>query len=178
MKRFVCAALVAGCALIVAGCGPSYYAHRSAWHRLPDSTSAVTKQQIIAMTKAGVGDDVIIGLIRNSGTWYRLNSRDVIELADSGVTDKVIGAIIRTTEAPSDSSRGEYYSAYPYYGMYGYPYAYWYPWYPSFSFTYWGGFYHRPYYFYGNHHTGFGTYGTGRYYGRAGGGSRTMGRHR
>lgn len=49
-----------------------------------------------AMSRAGVGDDVIISQIRNTHTAYRLSAADIIDLHNSGVSQKVIDFMINT----------------------------------------------------------------------------------
>ena len=49
-----------------------------------------------ALAKAGVSDDLIISQIQNSHTVYHLNAADIIDLRNSGVTDKVVNYMINT----------------------------------------------------------------------------------
>ncbi|MCU0785519.1 MAG: YXWGXW repeat-containing protein [Verrucomicrobia bacterium] len=49
-----------------------------------------------AMAKAGVSDDVIISQIRSTRTVYRLIAEDIIDLNNSGVSQKVINYMINT----------------------------------------------------------------------------------
>jgi len=49
-----------------------------------------------ALALARVSDDVIISQIRNSRTVYRLSSADIIDLHNSGVSDKVVDYMINT----------------------------------------------------------------------------------
>ncbi|MCX7887016.1 MAG: glycine zipper domain-containing protein [Verrucomicrobiae bacterium] len=51
---------------------------------------------IKAMSKAGVSDEVIISQIRNSRTVYRLTTAEIIDLKESGVSQKVIDFMINT----------------------------------------------------------------------------------
>jgi len=51
---------------------------------------------IKAMAKAGISDEVIISQIRNSRTVYRLTTQEIIDLKDSGVSQKVIDFMINT----------------------------------------------------------------------------------
>jgi hypothetical protein len=51
---------------------------------------------IKALARAGVGDDIIISQIRNSHTVYRLSTADIIDLKDSGVSNRVIDFMINT----------------------------------------------------------------------------------
>ena len=163
-------------ALAAGGCAPEYsrYHYRE---RPPvrDSLALMSKQDVIALSKARIGDNVIIGMINNSGSMFHLRTPDVIELADSGVSDSVISAMMKTDEPGGGGEPGRgYYAAYPPYYWWGVS-PWWSPWYLSGYWGYWGGYY-RPFYYY---RTFAPFYGGIRYrtYG-VGGGSRPMGRRR
>jgi uncharacterized protein YcfJ len=49
-----------------------------------------------ALAQAKVGDDVIISQIRNSHTVYHLSAADIIDLRNSGVSEKVLDFMINT----------------------------------------------------------------------------------
>lgn len=49
-----------------------------------------------ALAKASVSDEVMISQIRNSHTAYHLSTAEIIELKDSGVSEKVIDFMINT----------------------------------------------------------------------------------
>jgi outer membrane lipoprotein SlyB len=51
---------------------------------------------IKALTKAVVSDEVIISQIRNSRAIYRLSTAEIIDLKDSGVSERVIDFMINT----------------------------------------------------------------------------------
>jgi outer membrane lipoprotein SlyB len=57
-----------------------------------------------AMAKAGVSDEVIISQIRNTHTIYRLSAADIIDLHNSGVSQKVIDFMINTASQGGSSS--------------------------------------------------------------------------
>jgi len=48
------------------------------------------------MARAGVGDDVIINQIQGSHTVFHLSSADIIDLHNSGVSDRVVNTMINT----------------------------------------------------------------------------------
>jgi hypothetical protein len=52
-----------------------------------------------ALAKAGLSDDVILSHIRNSQTLYHLTTAEIIDLKNSGVSDKVIDFMINTASA-------------------------------------------------------------------------------
>jgi hypothetical protein len=51
---------------------------------------------IKALAQAGVSDEVIVSQIRNSRTVYRLTTAEIIDLKNSGVSEKVIDFMINT----------------------------------------------------------------------------------
>jgi hypothetical protein len=51
---------------------------------------------IKALVKAGMSDEVIMSQIRNSRTVYRLSTVEIIDLKDSGVSERVIDFMINT----------------------------------------------------------------------------------
>ena len=65
---------------------------------------------IKALAKAGISDEVIISQIRNSRTVYRLSSAEIIDLHDSGVSQRVIDFMINTPSLypPPPPPRGYY----------------------------------------------------------------------
>ena len=63
---------------------------------------------IKAMARAGVSDDVIISQIISSHTVFRLSAADIIDLHNSGVSDRVVNYMINTpntaTAAPATTA--------------------------------------------------------------------------
>jgi outer membrane lipoprotein SlyB len=53
-------------------------------------------EDVKALARAGVSDDVIIAQIQNSHTVYHLSAADIIDLHGAGVTDKVVNFMINT----------------------------------------------------------------------------------
>ena len=53
-------------------------------------------EDIKALAKAGVSDEVILSQIRNSRVVYRLTTAEIIDLKDSGVSNRVIDFMINT----------------------------------------------------------------------------------
>ena len=62
---------------------------------------ALSIEDVKALTKAGVTNDVIISQIRNSRTIYHINAAQIIDLKDSGVSETVIDYMINTPSATS-----------------------------------------------------------------------------
>jgi hypothetical protein len=54
-----------------------------------------------ALAKAGVSEDIILSQIRNSHAVYRLSTAEIIELKESGVSEKIIDFMINTASASS-----------------------------------------------------------------------------
>jgi hypothetical protein len=51
---------------------------------------------VVALAKSGVSDEVIVSQIRSSRTVYHLTTAEIIELKNSGVSEKVIDFMINT----------------------------------------------------------------------------------
>jgi hypothetical protein len=52
-----------------------------------------------ALAKAGLSDEVILSHIRNSQSMYRLTTAEIIDLKNSGVSEKIIDFMINTASA-------------------------------------------------------------------------------
>lgn len=79
------------------------------------------------MTKAGLTDDEIIQRIAASGTFYRLQSEDIVRLRQEGVSDRVLNFMIDSyTRAVIEEQRRRDYE-WRWYGgyYYGWPRYYW-----------------------------------------------------
>lgn len=182
MKQMAIAAVVVVCSLAGAGCASERYAHHGRdWHARADTLDMMTKDDVIALSNAGVSDGVIIDQIKTTRSYFQLNTQDIVDLANAGVSDKVMSAMIKTDEAAGQSTGG-YYGYYPpWYWYADYPFVY--PWYPSFFLGFSLG-HHRPFFGHGYHAPRFG--GHGAFYGghgsfgggRGSGGFRSGGRHR
>lgn len=188
MKHMAIAALVLACSLAGAGCATERYGqyHRER-HATTDTLDLMTKDDIIALSKAKVSDEVIIDQIKVTGSYFQLSTQDIVDLANAGVSDRVISAMIKTDEQAQNGrgSGGSYYYP-PYFWWYaGYPFSY--PWYPSFFLGFSYRYYH-PFYLHRNYFPRYGTFGRYGYsgghgiYGGGGGrgygGTRSGGRHR
>jgi hypothetical protein len=125
--------MVLACSLAWAGCtNESAVRHRRDVVRgNNDSLAIAVKHDVVEMKKAGIGDDVVINLLRVSHSYFPVSTRDVVELADSGVSDSVINAMILGFK---EESRDRPSGALTYYSPYYWGSAYWYPWDPYFSF--------------------------------------------
>jgi hypothetical protein len=73
-------------------------------HLLPDLLPAraqggpeVDNARVVAMTKLGLGDDVIIARIKTSPCRFTLSDDDLVALKRAGVSDKVIAAMLEAS---------------------------------------------------------------------------------
>jgi hypothetical protein len=64
--------------------------------RCVEQSLPLTVADVKALAKAGIGDDLVINQIRNSRTVYHLVTADIIDLKNSGVSEKVIDFMIIT----------------------------------------------------------------------------------
>jgi hypothetical protein len=96
---------------------------------------AMTIDQIIAMSAAGAGADVIKDQMLATGSKFRLTAEDIVRLKNEDVADDVIRAMIETGGRDRYSTGPDYYDPWfgsspmyggysPFYG-YGYPYEVW-----------------------------------------------------
>jgi hypothetical protein len=145
MKYSIILAGLAIC-LLSTGCMSPYYAHRERRHVVQEDTlmgPAMTVDDVIAMTKDGVGDDVILAQMNATHTYFRLTSNDIRDLKKSGVSDKVIHAMIKSADQAKTSTQSQQvaYSPSPDYYWGAYPYFYD-PWYSPiyYGFSYRGGY--------------------------------------
>jgi Glycine zipper/WXXGXW repeat (2 copies) len=67
-----------------------------AYYNSPPATAAPSVEDVKAMTRAGVSEDVIIQQINNTHAVYHLDANAIIDLKNSGVSQKVIAAMINT----------------------------------------------------------------------------------
>jgi len=124
MKPIAFAVVVLACCLAWAGCMSGRYTQYPGERAPgPDSLALMTKQDVISMSKAGAGDDVIIDMIKKSGSAFQMRARDVVELADSGVSNRVLRTMIKTTDQESSGEEAGGYYAYPPYWYAGYPFT-------------------------------------------------------
>ena len=61
-----------------------------------DAGTPLTLDDVKALAKAGISEDVMINQIKNSRTVFHLTSADIIDLRDAGVSDKVVNYMINT----------------------------------------------------------------------------------
>ena len=125
--------------LSFAGCAAEHYSQTQKDHTMKVDTLRMMKMQdVIALSKAGVSDSLIIGMMDATNTWFQLKAQDVIDLRNAGVSEKVITAMMQPPPPigkTSDSNVAQYYG-YPSFFWYDGFYPYWdYPdwYYPTVS---------------------------------------------
>jgi len=51
-------------------------------------------QEILTLTRAQIGETLVINYISNSGTIYNLQAMDIVHLRDQGVSERIIGVML------------------------------------------------------------------------------------
>ena len=99
-----------------------------------DTLRMMKIQDVIALSKAGVSDSLIIGMMDATNSWFQLKAQDVIDLRNAGVSEKVVAAMMQPPPQPpnktGDANAVQYYT-YPPFLWYDGFYPYWY--YPTYS---------------------------------------------
>lgn len=65
------------------------------------SASAVTPDELAALVKAGLGDEVLLALIESTGLDGAVDATRSIALKRAGVSDRVIAAAVRASHDPA-----------------------------------------------------------------------------
>ncbi|MBN2450312.1 MAG: hypothetical protein JXR77_07980 [Lentisphaeria bacterium] len=143
MKAFGIVALSAVLVLFLAGCatlwGPSEAGRALAGALADKEIDAATRQRIVqdlpltlddikAVARADVPDDLIIAQIHATRSVYQLNTAQVLDLHGAGVSEKVIDFMLETPTA---------YALPPPCPAYGYPYWPFPPTYRFHRYPYW-----------------------------------------
>ena len=68
------------------------------------SASAATVDEIVALSKAGVSESVILGLIDRDKTIFTLDSDQLVALKQEGVSDAVVLAMLKSGRAEADAA--------------------------------------------------------------------------
>ncbi len=120
-----------------------------------DSASALSLEDVVRLARGGVGDDVIIAKIQESGQSFHLTVDEILRLKRSGVNQGVLLELVRTgireTHYVAKSEARELGRASWYYhGSYMHPVTpwprYWYrPWPPVSRLHWYGGHWPRRY---------------------------------
>lgn len=73
----------------------------------PPQAQPVSLAEVKAMTRSGLGSDVIIGQIRNSHTVFQLSGGDIIDLKNAGVSEQVIQYMINSPSLINPTAAGQ-----------------------------------------------------------------------
>src|SRR5579863_5586240 len=69
---------------------------------LPLALSAqVNKEEIKKLAAAGISDEVILSYVKANGGVGRMSAEDVVELKQSGASEKLLTALLGITSAPA-----------------------------------------------------------------------------
>jgi hypothetical protein len=133
-----------------AGCAAEQYSQSRKEHSMKvDSLRAMKMEDVIALSKAGVSDSLIIGMMDATDSWFQLKTQDVLDLRAAGVNEKVISAMMQQPPPPTSKTstpNGVRYYPDPWFYWYDGFYPNWY--YPTFSVR----FGYHPYRFGFSHH--------------------------
>lgn len=90
------ACALSGISLLFATAGFAQSTPTESDSRLAQALKVPSKlEEISQMSKAGVGDPVILAYIKDSPTAYNLSAQDIIKLRDAGVSSEVTTALIQ-----------------------------------------------------------------------------------
>ncbi len=73
---------------------------------LTTAQQALNNEAIVKLVKAGLSEDLIVGMVNNQPGNYSLGADDVIALKQAGVSDKIIAAIVAKGATPTAPSPG------------------------------------------------------------------------
>ena len=68
---------------------------------VPARVSALTVQDVIELTRAGLGDDILLALIDVDPSVFPIDSATLKRLKEAGVSERVIIAMIRSARLPA-----------------------------------------------------------------------------
>ena len=104
-------------ALLPVSCVAPYY-------YVQPSTPPLTQDDIIKLAQSGTSDQEIINKISASGTVLNLQTADVLNLKEKGVSATVIDYLLKTKDQSYYQNRVIYPASPSYYGGPGWPYYY------------------------------------------------------
>jgi hypothetical protein len=140
--------LAATASLLAAGCVLDPYPAYRVTETSPPAAPALTPEDVLRLSKAGIAESVILEKIKSDGLSARPTADQVVSLKKEGLTDAVLSAMVSArVVTPSERTVQRVYtypsySYYPYYGYYGgwwgYPYGWsWGIGYPGYYYWRW-----------------------------------------
>ncbi len=76
-------------------------------------TETLTNQDIILMTQAGLGKELIVKKIKDSGGKYDVSAQNLIDLKKAGVDDAVIATMLEKAQTPTVKTDPQYSDSQP-----------------------------------------------------------------
>ena len=76
-------------------------------------TETLTNKDIVLMTQSGLGKDLIIKKIKDSGGKYDVSAQNLIDLKKAGVDDSVIESMMEKAAAPAVKADAQYSDSQP-----------------------------------------------------------------
>lgn len=67
----------------------------------------LTNESILKLVKAGIGDDMIVNMIKTQNARFSVSTDDVIALKGGGVSEKIIGAMVSKGNVASPAPAGD-----------------------------------------------------------------------
>jgi hypothetical protein len=71
---------------------------------LPAAASAVTLDQVVALSKAGVSESVIVALVQRDGTVFTIEPEQVVTLQKDGLSDSLIMTLLKSGRAEGEEA--------------------------------------------------------------------------
>jgi hypothetical protein len=87
---------------LASGCAPPYYRPVPIYDSAPPpppATPAVSVEDVITLSRAGVSEEVILAKIQTAGVIAKPSTEQIVALKQAGVSDRVIEAML-TARAP------------------------------------------------------------------------------
>lgn len=66
---------------------------------------AVTIHDLVELTRAGLGDEILVALIEADGTIFSLDAREILRLHEAGVSERVVLAMLRSGRDRREAER-------------------------------------------------------------------------
>lgn len=70
---------------------------------------AVTVQDLVALSQAGFGDDILLAVLEADQTTFRLDADTIIALRRAGISDRVLRAMLLGQEPPAPETTSDQY---------------------------------------------------------------------
>src|SRR5947209_13731736 len=61
----------------------------------------LTNDAVLKLVKAGLGESLIVSMIQSQPGKYSLGADDLIKLKESGISDKILGAMVTKASSPA-----------------------------------------------------------------------------